>query len=196
MLANGPVYVSLPSTDLPRARHFYRMTIFRDRVDAYNSVKTVRRALRAAGLAPPIKGSLQPEQMVEFNAQMRALNEAELSLEKIEREVGAQKETFANAWAQIGGLKTSSKYLRRVLNAWETGALIATAPTEPQEEALRNLENFLIKRREALAKRREIGGDAFWEAFNSFEKAIRADLIQAPTTALEADGGSQALTDR
>ena len=149
----------------------YRMTVFRDTVDAYNSVKTVRRTLRAQGFAMQSDGPLSPEQIIDFNAQMGALNEAELSLEKIERELKAQEETFASAWASIQDLKDCQKYLRKVLEVWETGALLTTRRNKRQEESLESLKTFLARRRDAPK------GEVFWKSFREFEEAIRADLI-------------------
>jgi len=149
----------------------YRMTVFRDTVDAYNSVKTVRRTLRALGFATQSDGPLSPEQVIDFNAQMSALNEAELWLEKIEREVVAQKEKFANAWAHVSGLEDTQKYLRKVLNVWETGALLTARRNERQEESLKSLRTFLAKRSEVPE------AEVFWASFLEFEEAIRADLI-------------------
>lgn len=149
----------------------YRMTVFRDTVDAYNSVKTVRRTLRAVGLAIQSDDPLSPEQVIDFNAQMSALNEAELRLEKIEREVGAQKEKFASAWAHIEDLEDTQNYLREVLGVWETGALLTTRRDERQEESLESLKTFLARRSEVPE------AEVFWTSFREFEQAIRADLI-------------------
>ncbi len=149
----------------------YRMTVFRDTVDAYNSVKTVRRTLRALGLAVQSDDPLSPEQVIDFNAQMSALNEAELSFEKIEREVGAQKQTFASAWAHIQDVKDCQTYLRGVLDVWETGALLTTRRDKGQKESLGSLKTFLAKRSEVPE------GEVFWTSIREFEQAIRADLI-------------------
>lgn len=149
----------------------YRLTVFRDAVEAYNRVKTVRRALRAAGLSKAANGCLQPQEIDEFHAQMQALNAAELSLEKIEREVEAQSTAFANAWREIGHLKDIETYLRGVLNAWETRALFTTTPDERQRDSLKNLEAFLARRGQPFL-------EGFWASFDKFESAIRADLVE------------------
>jgi hypothetical protein len=50
--------------------------------DAYNRIKTVRRALRAAGFAAP-SGKLTDEQIAAYHRRMVELNDAQLSLEKL-----------------------------------------------------------------------------------------------------------------
>ena len=149
----------------------YRLAVFRDAVGAYNRVKTVRRTLRAAGLSKPATGSLQAHQIDEFNAQMCALNDAELSLETIEREVAAQSAAFPNAFSSLHHLQDIEKYLRGVLSAWETRALLTTTPNERQEEALESLENFLARRGDAFVEQ-------FWGSFSELETAVRRDLLE------------------
>jgi hypothetical protein len=148
----------------------YRLAVFRDAIGAYNKVKTVRRTLRAQGLAQARGDALRPDQINQFNIQMFALNEAELSLERIEREAAAQAATFDQASAHVDELRTCEKYLRKILDVWETGALLTTEWDERQRTSIRTLDDFLSKRSE---KRAEV----FWSAIEKFEKAIRADLI-------------------
>jgi hypothetical protein len=154
----------------------YRLTVFRDTVDAYHKVKTVRRTLRAAGLSVPAPGPLRADQVDQFDEQMRALNEAELSLERVRRELEAQSAAFANASAHLADLDACEKYLRKVLESWETRALLCADHTKRQHEAIEKLGNFLAKRRE----RRAAGDDTFWPSFNASESAMRDDLIEGP----------------
>jgi hypothetical protein len=158
----------------------YRLTVFRDAIDAYNQIKTVRRALRAAGLSRPSSSSLAPWQIDEFNAQMRALNEAELSLEKIGHEVEARSDLFPNVDKESVALTKSQEYIRKVLNAWEKRALCSTDLDTSQKKAFKCLQDF-------LAKRKDRNVTDFWPYFNSFEGAIRADLSVALIGSGETD---------
>jgi hypothetical protein len=148
----------------------YRLGVFRDTVDAYNEVKRVRRLLRAAGLGGDA-ATVSAEQLATYESGMEALNKAELALEKIGREVGAQQAAFAHAWTQIEGLKTSQDYLRQVLAVWERGGLRRRGENEGGSGDADAFNAF-------LAKRSETFGQTFWPSFDAFEKAIRADLLE------------------
>jgi hypothetical protein len=145
--------------------------VFRDTVDAYTEVKRVRRTLRALGFVAPPYGSLSARQLEEFEAQMRALNEAELSLEKVRRELKGQAAAFPTASKQLGDFDKIEKYLRDVLRVWEQqGALISTNRETPPYRSLASLEIFLAKRSDRDECR-------FWGPFEALENAIRADLL-------------------
>lgn len=147
--------------------HEYRLTVFRDTVDAYNKVKTVRRTLRSLGFVRPDYGSLSATHIDGFQAQMGALNEAELAIEKIGREMEAQKDAFPNASARLEDLDTVKNYLKIVLKVWETqGVMIGR-----NEDAPPGLQAF-------LARRVETDDSPFWPSFKAFESAIREDLTK------------------
>jgi hypothetical protein len=151
----------------------YRLTVFRDAVEAYNRIKTVRRTLRSAGLPTQAGNCLAPWQIDEFDRQMRILNEAELSLEKIEREVEARSELFPNVGKEASALTASQRYIRKVLNAWEKRSLLSVEPDVHQEKAIAHVRDF-------LAKRRERNMTDFWPYFNTFVDAIKADMRETP----------------
>jgi hypothetical protein len=159
-----------------RRMNEYRLGVFRDTVDAYNEVKRVRRLLRAAGLGGAAAAPVSTVQLATYESGMEALNKAELALEKIGREVGAQQAAFAHAWSQIEGLKTSQDYLRQVLAVWERGGLRCRGENEEgsDEEGSDDADAFNA----FLAKRSETFGQTFWPSFDAFEKAIRADLLE------------------
>jgi hypothetical protein len=148
----------------------YRLTIHRDAMCAYTEIKTVRRTLRALGFAPRVSGPSDPEQLEPFNAQMLTLNEAELSLEKVEREIAAQAGVFPKAAQCLDKLETAQGFLREVLDAWETSALRAPEPDDRQRTSLERLDDFLAKRSDHRAEDLLLSIDAF-------ESAIRTDLI-------------------
>lgn len=161
----------------------YRLTVFRNFIDAYNRIKTVRRTLRATGLSAPLSGSLKSWQLDEFNAQMRALNEAELSLEKIEHEVVAREDLFPHAKNETPALLESQKYLRKVLNAWEKRALCGTNLDVDKTKSIVRLEDF-------VAKRKDRNITDFWPYFTKFEDAIRADMACGPPARAEGAPGT------
>ena len=152
----------------------YRLTVYRDSIIAYNKVKTVRRTLRALALPLPTNGPLEPNQLEQFNTHMLTLNEAELSLERVEHEVKAQADVFPNASKRLDTLKTAQRFLRQVLEVWETNALLAAEPDASQRTPLDQLQDFLAKRRD---KRTE---NLPW-LIDAFLSAIRTDL-KSPVT--------------
>jgi hypothetical protein len=103
----------------------YGLQIFRDVVDAYNRAKGVRRSLRALGfrLDEPPRDEQEPldsTQVAEFHAQMLQLNDAQLTLERIAREVKKRNDVFPHAGRMLCQLDTAEKYLAKVLGTWET----------------------------------------------------------------------------
>jgi len=156
-----------------RRLHDYRLAVFHDTVDAYHEVKEVRRTLRAFGFDGPAYGSLTAEQIGEFHTQMRALNKAELAIEKIRRELEAQSWLFPNASRQGSNIEHIERYLRNVLRVWEAqGPAISANDGALAADSTKTMDAFLARRREAK--------DPFWDLFKAFENAMRADLV-APT---------------
>jgi hypothetical protein len=78
----------------------YRAARVAELWDAYNRIKTVRRALRAAGFAAP-SGKLTDEQIAVFRTRMVELNDAQLSLEKLVKLINGQKDVFGREYASI-----------------------------------------------------------------------------------------------
>jgi hypothetical protein len=154
----------------------YRLTVFRDALVAYNTVKTTRRALRALGFALPTKDPLDPNRLAQFNAHMLTLNEAELSLERVEREIAAQPHVFPEASKRLDKLNSAERFLRQVLEVWETNALQAAEPDGRQRTSLVQLQDFLARRTQKRA-------DDLPSLIDAFESAIRRDLISPLITA-------------
>jgi hypothetical protein len=154
----------------------YRMSLFRETVEVYNRVKAVRRALRAVGMDRLGDGLPSQDQLEVFDGEMRTLNEAELALERIEREVTARQETFAHAWTEIGQLEVAQNYLRDVLTVWETRAFMTTYRNKRQEKSVEDFGRFVAKRGETIKS-------PFWPSFDTFEQKIREDLLEAPAPA-------------
>jgi len=160
----------------------YRLTVFRAAVDAYHDVKTVRRRLRALGFAPRPADPPKGQRLEGFNEQMLALNEAELKFERVEREIAGQAHMFANAWDCRDRLDTATRFLRGVLNVWETDALLAPDPDKRQRRSLERLDDFIARGREKRA-------EDFFSSVREFEGAIRRDLLAPLPNDREADFG-------
>ncbi len=125
----------------------YRIEILRGLVESYNRIKAVRRTLRAYGFGSPKHGhALSAGQCSEYQTQMRSLLEAQLSLEKIGREVRAQPQVFESHGSDVDSLiHRAETYVHRVIEDWECFGLDITAGALATEtmSKLGNLQNFL-----------------------------------------------------
>jgi hypothetical protein len=166
--------------DERRRLNEYRLTVFHGTVDAYNQVKTVRRSLRSIGVLASNDGARCGYTMTAFSAQMHDLNQAELSFERVGREIRANSGLFkcASSKSSSQNLKRCEAALNRILYVWESGALNGLPHSRRQEAALNELRRFLASRRKTRG-----GADsweAFWNCFDAFEGALRSDLAIAP----------------
>lgn len=101
----------------------YRLSLARELVEAYNGIKAVRRTLRAYGFRPPDAGvvKLTADQVTEFHAQMSSLMRAQLSLERIKREIRTQDRVFgADTTELVKKLGDAESYVNHVIGDWET----------------------------------------------------------------------------
>jgi hypothetical protein len=102
----------------------YGLLVLRDALDAYNRAKAVRRALRALGFRreDPRTDEEQPldsAQVTGFHALMLELNDAQLTLERLRREVVVRDDVFPQGARMLGQLRQAEGYLGRVLGTWE-----------------------------------------------------------------------------
>jgi hypothetical protein len=90
-------------------------------LDAYHHIKAVRRALRAAGFRnPKLNAKVTQHQVDTLEALMAQLDDAQLRLEKLARQVEWQSELFDSYGTEISKLlRTAEQYIRRVLRDWE-----------------------------------------------------------------------------
>jgi hypothetical protein len=101
----------------------YRASMVGELLDAYHRAKAVRRNLRAAGFRGPTSGSIAADQIIELRDQMRRLDDAQLTLEKLAREVETQLTLFHEHGPSISAsIRQAEKYLRVVLRDWEKNA--------------------------------------------------------------------------
>jgi hypothetical protein len=92
--------------------------------DAYNRIKTVRRALRAAGFAAP-SGKLTDEQIAAYHRRMVELNDAQLSLEKLVKVIKGQEDVSGEEYASItDGILGAERYVGHIITGWENSQAI------------------------------------------------------------------------
>ena len=100
----------------------YRSGLARELAGAYNDVKAVRRTLRAYGFRPDDAGIVQltADQVAEFRKQMSSLMQAQLSLERIKREIQTEDRVFgADAPDLVRKLGDAESYVNHVVQDWE-----------------------------------------------------------------------------
>jgi hypothetical protein len=100
----------------------YRRDLARELVEAYNDVKAVRRTLRAYGFRPPDAGmvKLTADQVTEFHEQMSSLMRAQLSLERIKREIHSERRIFGTDTTDlVEKLGDAESYVNHVIGDWE-----------------------------------------------------------------------------
>lgn len=154
-----------------QALYEYRLAVYRDAVDAYNQVKTVRRALRAAGLARSLAGEAPFTAHEKLDDLMLTLNGAELTFEKIRREVVAQPAAFPTT---AGSIEATAKLiedpLREVLKTWEQhGHRLAGDTDVSTVEELEALRTFLGPRTSRTD---------WFGAFEALERSLTHDLLR------------------
>jgi len=125
----------------------YRLGLVRDLVTAYNEVKAVRRTLRAYGFSSPEPGvTLKTDQIAEFQRQMESLMWAQLSLERIQREIKAQGQVFgADADDLMKMVDRAQRYVNDVIKDWETSGagLIVDEDARTTMSKFTHLQDFL-----------------------------------------------------
>jgi hypothetical protein len=97
----------------------YRLRLLLDVVSAYNLTKGARRALRAAGFLEPASATLEAWQIDEYRKQLSTINEAQLQIEKIERELKVDLGQLTRHAEVQGGIEAAKKYLEEIVRGWE-----------------------------------------------------------------------------
>jgi hypothetical protein len=130
--------------DEERRLHEYRIGVLREVTVSYNKIKAVRRALRAYGYGPGRAGRKTAEQVAEFHIQMKALNEAQLAVERLKRELLVRRDAFEEADALSERLRTVEQYVHGVLRDWEEhGADVVVRGTPTIVRAMTQLRDFV-----------------------------------------------------
>jgi hypothetical protein len=150
--------------------------------EAYHRIKAVRRLLLVAGFDQEAR-KLSAEQGAVFHARMETLNDAQLTLEKLNRNVSGQARVFEPHTKLIGGrLHKAESYVNQCIDAWEQrGRLVQEgmdlaelrASNKDQDPSHRDpyahLRGFLGPARDELGLK--------WNVSRPVKEA--ADLIQA-----------------
>ena len=128
-----------------RTLNEYRLKVLHDVTTSYNQIKAVRRTLRAFGFKTP-RSLLTLDQVIEFRGQMKSLDEAQLALERLKREVRVRSDSFCKAQQIQCALVTAEEYIQDVLKDWETKGvdiIVGAAPNVPA--SMGKLQTFLDK---------------------------------------------------
>jgi hypothetical protein len=125
----------------------YRAASAGELIDAYHRIKAVRRTLRAIGFRPTASGTLSAEQSGRFQRQMELLNDAQLTLERVKRDVEHQRPVFKDLGALIlKELDVAEGYVNHVIRDWENRGttVVAGANVSWIMASLGNLRSFLL----------------------------------------------------
>lgn len=156
----------------------YRLSLRHELLDAYHRIKAVRRTLRGLGFdAPEPDGTLGADQCEEFLKEMRALVNAQLSLEMIEREIPAQEPIFRPDAERIEELvKGAEEYVNEVIKDWERYGteIVAGSKTGQATMRLQNLRDFLASAKDGEFK------DRVSEPLEKVEELILNGLLNPP----------------
>lgn len=147
VILGGVIGVILRSLDAmredDRRLQDYRISLGRDLIDAYNSVKGVRRTLRAFGFRSPTSGTLSDAQVAEFREQLGSLVETQLGFERIDRELEIRS-VFDDPEEVRRQLHTIHTYVADIIRDWEQARGSVVAGAEARNVAdLPNLQAFL-----------------------------------------------------
>jgi hypothetical protein len=133
----------------------YKLEILREVIASYNKIKSVRRILRAFGFKSAQATTLTPVQITEFVAQMRILNEAQLSLERINLEIKAQTNVFRGSTKIRECLDTVEQYINHVVQDWEKhGEFVWSSASSERFNSLQlqHLDEFLAESERSFSK--------------------------------------------
>ena len=123
-----------------------RLVLLRELVRAYHRTKAVRRTLHAYGFhAGSRPDPLTTGQVGEFQKQMLALDEAQLAMETVAREIKAQPQIFSHAEGMHVLVHTAESFVNRVIGDWEEHGhrVVEGVPADVALRDLKHLRCFL-----------------------------------------------------
>lgn len=147
-----------------------RLRVFSDVVDAYNRAKAVRRILRSLGVLT-VNAPLSAAQAEGIRSQMLALNDAQLTLEAVKREV-AESHLFRDPSRLQEHLRMAEEFLGDVLKKWERYGGEIWAGATPEAVASLDLVTFAGPR-----KYYPKFGNQVATALNAFTRALHEELL-------------------
>jgi hypothetical protein len=161
----------------------YRLSVLRSLTISYNRIKAVRRTLPAFGFGAGTSKPLTVEQVSEFHAQMKSLNEAQLAIERLKRELQVWPDVFSESKKFTDLLGSVDEYVRPVIKDWERSGSEVLPGAAPQTllRSMSALNAFLAPSEEGFEK-----GAA--TPMDSLENLIRSQVLpssEAAPTAFE-----------
>jgi hypothetical protein len=104
-----------------------QLAVFRDETrkrlgDCYQAAKRARCILRGAGFIPELCDGQRPVPeccLQPYRAQMEAVNEIQLDLEKIRQEIDSHRAAFSDPEGIIRRIQIMSGFLRKIVNEYE-----------------------------------------------------------------------------
>ena len=96
----------------------YRRGFRKDFLTAYNDLKSARRILRSLGLTEPRDRSLDDHMLEGLDQQLRLVNETQLTLERLKREMRAPGAPYTRQDEILGQLAVMEQYAKEVLQDW------------------------------------------------------------------------------
>jgi hypothetical protein len=145
----------LESTREERRRlNGYRLSVLRSLTISYNRIKAVRRTLRAFGFDAGNSRPLTVEQVTEFHVQMKSLNEAQLGVERLKREVNVWSDAFPESKKFTDLLGHVEDYVGDTISDWERLGPEVLPGAEPQAllRSMSKLNAFLADSEEGFKK--------------------------------------------
>jgi hypothetical protein len=110
--------------DADRARKQQRVDFLRsflsDVVLSYNRTKAIRRTLRGAGVGPTGHGKISDDDLHQLDAQLLALSDTQLDLERLKRSAEANGVVFGSSRTVPDALRGLEKYVNDVVKEWES----------------------------------------------------------------------------
>lgn len=169
------VTAALKYVDERRAQAEQRMQVFRDVIAAYNRIKAVRRNFRALGVLAPAD-RLNAMQAKGLREQMMALNDSQLALEAVKREL-AESRLFKDPAEMIAQLRKVEEYLGETVHRrWEKsgGGIWEGADAKALEDL--NLAEFAGHLTEGHGAFQE----KVWAPLNELTRLLHGELFGVP----------------
>jgi hypothetical protein len=159
----------------------YRRKFLLEVGDAYGRVKAARRVLRAKGAGPNGPRTLTAALLEAFNTEVEELSEAQLTFERLSREVSAQR-AFTKRGRLERELATVKKYLREIIGEWEDGSPhLEPGGSADDLHSWPRLRALLLRKKDPASDFGQVS-----DAIDAIEKAIWADVL--PRSARKEQG--------
>jgi hypothetical protein len=161
----------------------FRKKVFERLNCAYVATKRARRLLRATAFSPPYYGAFDPKAKVQkdqYDRHLQVLNDTQLDLEVLRRDVEANSLAFTDHQGLIAALKTMDKNcLDELITEYETmrGGFGENSPMTV--ENLGKLQDFVKShgRKKVDPGKKSKLFSAFYEGYKNAREAIQKDIL-------------------